>query len=192
MPSSMIHLLTARKVRVDAPALFLLGNIAPDAVGARDIKDKNHLRTETDRESALRALAQCTDRADPFAEGVLLHLFLDYHWDRGPLTDFIHSYGEGWFLPYRNEISLAGAWLYHHSAWSERAWLDMRACEAQRQCECRGARADEIAGFLERNHRWHAANNIGPSPFYPPAFVESFTGRAAENYRVWRDEFPGK
>ena len=126
MPSMMVHLLTATKVCPDAPALFWLGNVAPDAIGSREEKDKSHFRTIPNRIDALRDLALSISGENPFSEGVLLHLYLDLRWDIEAYQNFAVAYtGEDWFRAYRNEIALASAWLFHHATWSMEVWQEM-------------------------------------------------------------------
>lgn len=61
MPSTMVHILTAYKIKPDSLALFWIGNLAPDCISDRNIKDIFDLRKAADRESALKNFAETID-----------------------------------------------------------------------------------------------------------------------------------
>ena len=116
----MIHLLVANKFNTSGSALFYLGNIAPDAVVDWHDKDVSHFRDMEDRQPALLSLAKET--TGDFAEGVLLHLYCDWKWDTGIRQKYIGETGDDWFVLYRNELSLAGSYAFHHTEWAKRLW----------------------------------------------------------------------
>lgn len=101
MPGSMVHLLMARKVNPKDSILFYIGNIAPDAVTNWKEKDVTHFRNLPDRSEALATLARQTSPSDDFAEGVLLHLYMDWRWDTLVRHEFIKATGSDWFTKYR-------------------------------------------------------------------------------------------
>lgn len=183
----MIHLLAAYKLETDPDALFCIGTVAPDAVKTREDKDKTHFRILSNREEALADLARHTVEGDSYGEGVLLHLYLDWLWDDQAYRVFSKQHHEdGWFLTYRNEIAKAGSYIYHHYGWSKKAFLKMLSCPVELYGQTPGASEAEVSDMIKRNYLWHNDNNIGPSDFFSPDFVEDFANRAADEYRVWR------
>lgn len=192
MPSSMIHLMTAKKVHPDSPVLFYIGNVAPDAAYGREFKDKTHFRDIQDRESALLKLADKIQ--NDFEEGVLLHLFLDWKWDSGPMQAFIRNYGNDWFLPYREDIGQVSALLFHRDKWFGEMWEEMMEYDPgeymliykELLCVTESEMAGtDITDFLRRNYKFHTAN-LGNPTFYMPEFVDEFTDTVAQEYIDWR------
>lgn len=190
MPSLMVHLLTAYKFNKDSNTAFFIGNIAPDSISTWKEKDRSHLRDRSDRLEALIRLARAYEDQSDMDQGILLHLFLDYKWDIGPMKGFIEGYqGLGWLQAYRYEIGLASAWLYHHTSWGQRLWQQMEAYPKGLLSNNYSFIADDIQGLISRNHTWHRDNNIGPSPYYPPAFVEEFTSKAVADFKDFLSQY---
>lgn len=186
MPSLMIHLLTAYKYNPNASAAFWIGNIAPDSVSEREEKDKTHLRDKPERFNSLRELALTMNLHDDFSKGILLHLFLDYYWDSYPMRNFIENYkGDNWFPIYRQEIALAGGWLFHHTDWSKTVWDEMLACPLMVYENVHGIVKGDINDFIIRNSKWHVESNIGPSSVFTPDFIEEFTSKVAIDFKNW-------
>lgn len=184
MPGSMVHLLAAERVNPRGSALFLLGNIAPDAVADWHDKDITHFRNLADRRPALKALAHET--AGDFAEGVLLHLFVDWKWDTTVRQDYIDKSGDDWFSGYRNELSLSGSYAFHHTDWATGVWQQMDSLAIETFGETPCASAQEVKDFVRRNHRWHIENAVGPSLAFPPSVIDRFTAQVANEYIRWR------
>lgn len=179
MPSSMIHLLTAYKIKPDASAEWWVGNISPDSGDlTREEKDLTHLRnlSNAEREMKLREMSDNLKLNDLYNEGKLLHLFTDYHWD---ITAFANYYRDDKsdyaFRNYRNEISIAGAWLYHTKEWSRDIWEMMANHDLT---------ADERI-FINRNYKWHDSNYLGIPTYYTPDFIEKFTNEIKCKYLNW-------
>lgn len=190
MPSSMIHLLTAYKYNPNSSGLFWVGNIAPDCISGWREKDRLHLRDRTDRLNALRELALNVNLHDDMSRGIILHLYLDYKWDIFSLKRYIEEYGgEDWLLPYRNEISLASAWYYHHTEWSKGVWNDMTACPVFLCDNNLGYNNEAIISYIDRNYKWHDENNIGPSSVFTPDFIDGFTDKVVKEFRNWLMEY---
>jgi hypothetical protein len=181
----MTHLQLARLVRPAGSALFFLGTVAPDAVRGWHEKDASHFRDLTDRMPALSALARET--AGDFAEGALLHFYLDWRWDTTYLRAYQQRAGNGWFASYREEIAQAGSWAFHRASWAAEIWAAMEDVPLRDYGVTRGAAAEEVRAFLERNHRWHRENCIGPSGAFPPEMTEAFLARTAVEYVLWRE-----
>ena len=186
MPSTMIHLLTAYKYNPEASTAFWIGNIIPDSVRDWKEKDKTHFRDRPDRFNALEEMAHSLNLEDELSEGILLHLFLDYLWDSSPMHNYIKNFtGDSWFIAYRQEIALAGAWLYHHVNWSKRVWDEMISFPTSGYEKAPSISKENVPDFIARNSKWHYENNIGPSPAFPPDFVEEFTDKAVIEFKKW-------
>ena len=191
MPSCMIHLHAAHLLRSGRSVLFCVGAIAPDAIEDWRAKDLTHLRGVPDRAAALAGIARETDPDDDFAQGALLHLYVDSRWDACQLARYWDSLGGrpaggDWVPHYRREISLASAWVYHHSPWARPLWEEMLALPPERCGPLPGMSREDIRAYLTRNFQWLEDNPGPPSSLYPPEEVEAFTLEAAEGYRAWR------
>lgn len=188
MPSAMVHLLAAYKYNSNPSTEFLIGSITPDVIKGWKEKDRNHLRDREDRPRALKELAHGMDLHDDYSLGLLFHLYTDYEWDIGPREEFIKDYeGYTWFEPYRHEIALVGAWLYHHTDWSERVWRELMSYPLG-NLKNNEYDITEIEKYIARNYSWHKDNAIGPSLVFTPELIEKFTGRAVLNFRDWLDK----
>ena len=186
MPSSMIHLLTAYKYNPNACQTFFIGNIAPDSVSDWKEKDKSHFRDKTDRLVALKNLALSIDLSSDFNKGILLHLFLDYHWDTDPMKNYIKMCKEDkWFQSYREEIALAGGWIYHNTEWGKAIWNEMMECPPEVYEDIHGIKKEEVFDFIVRNSKWHKENNIGPSSAFEPEYIDKFTSKVAKEFKNW-------
>jgi len=193
----MIHLHTAHLLRGGRGALFCLGAVAPDAIEDWRAKDRTHLRDAPDRAAALAATARNTDPRDDFAEGALLHLYTDWLWDTDQLERYWASLGGGgsrpgrpaggdWVALYRHEISLASAWVYHHSPWARALWEELLAVPQGYYGPLPGMDKKDIRAYLTRNFQWHEAHSGDPSALFPPQEAEAFTLAAARGYPAWR------
>lgn len=185
MPGSMIHLITANKVKPDGSTLYYLGNIAPDAVIDWHDKDITHFRNLEDRQSALAAFAQKV--TNDFSEGVLLHLYLDWKWDTVIRQKYIDEVGDDWFVPYRNELSLSGSYAFHNTKWAKQIWYDMDLIDVSSYGVTPCASVMDVKKFLSLNNKWHNENAIGPSLAFPPNIINEFTDEVAREYIDWRN-----
>ncbi len=188
MPGIMVHLSVAKRINPDADVRFLIGSVAPDAVSEWHAKDMAHLRSHENREAALADRAAHTDRDDSFAEGVLIHLFVDWKWDTTLRDAFIERMGEGWFSHYRDELGLSSAYLFYNTPWSKEVWQRMTACGISAYGEVEAATSEEVRTFLRRNYRWHVEHDDTASDAFPPGVVEEFIRNTSEAYKVWRGE----
>jgi len=187
----MIHLHAAHLLREARGVLFCVGAVAPDAIEDWRAKDRTHLRDAPDRAAALAKIARETDPGDDFAQGALLHLYVDARWDAGPLARYWASLGGrpeggGWVPFYRREISLASAWVYHHSPWARPLWEEMLALPPARYGPLPGMGREGIRAYLTRNFRWLEENPGPPSTLYPPGEAEAFTLDAVTAWQTWR------
>ena len=186
MPSALIHLLTGRNFKKDGSIPYFIGNVAPDCVSERTIKDHTHLRDRSDRHQAIADLRDSMDLTDEYQLGALLHLYADMCWDEGPQKGYKDAYpevsGNDWFKPYRYEISLASAHIFHRSEWGEPLWREMLECPDERFDSLSDFPCESVRGYLTRNYKWHFENDIGPSPAFPPDVVERFCRETAESF----------
>jgi len=194
VPSAMIHLTAARVLFPDAPTIFYLGNVAPDAVSERERKDKTHFRDLPDREKALFDFASAIEEDDYFRKGVLFHLFCDDLWDNFVTKKYIKANfksGEDWFHPYRNEIAHAGAWIFHNRCWGDKLWSELQSCaeNAEIVCPYLDCKKEDIVNYLSFNGRWHRESNLSPSEHFTPDFVDSFAADAAAKHRDWLKKY---
>lgn len=186
MPGSMIHLLMAHKVNPKGSTLFYMGNIAPDAVINWNEKDITHFRNLPDRSEALAALALKTSPSDDFAEGVLLHLYIDWRWDTLVRDEFIKTVDSDWFAKYREELSLAGGYTFHHTGWAKDLWEQMELFDVYKYGKIPGATAEELRDFISRNNKWHNDNNTESSTAFTPDFINDFIIKIADEYTQWK------
>lgn len=186
MSSSMVHLSCARQYDPAAPILFYTGNIAPDLIGDRVQKDQTHFRGIPARFEALHRFAETLDLSDPFSRGVLLHLFLDLHWDREGYEVYRsrHEQEAGWFTRYRREIFLAGAYLYHHTAGADALFLEMNRTflDPAAVYPC-GITRDGLQAFLARTWYSMLDARLACSAAFPPAFVNQFTAFVCSEFK---------
>jgi len=180
----MMHLLAASKTRPTGSILFYIGNIAPDAVSNRHDKDIFHLRNLQDRLPTLISLAKNT--SGDFAEGLLLHLYVDWKWDTTIMQKYINETGQGWFAQYRNELSLAASYLFHHTDWAKKILGDMDTLDTACYGNTPGVSVTDVKNWVSRGNKWHNENNIGPSSVFTPDLVENFASLVAEEYNIWR------
>ena len=185
MPDSMIHMILAHKVNQEGSSLFFLGNIAPDGVRGRYVKDITHFRNLNEREPALIDLAKKT--SGDFAEGVLLHLFFDWKWDGMVLQKFIDKTGGDWFASYRNEILHAGSYAFYHLDWAKKIWQDIENLDMNSYGETPQATNEDVKNLMIRKHTWYKENRIDQSSAFPPDLIEDFTTQVSEEYVEWRE-----
>jgi hypothetical protein len=184
MPDSMTHLIVARKINPEGSTVFFLGNLTPDAVVEWPDKDIVHLRDLDDREPTLIALAKET--TGDFAEGILLHLYVDWVWDETIRQEHRNKIADDWFTIYRNELSLAGCFSFHNNEWAKQLWHDMDALDVCEYGITPRATTDDVKEYISRNNKWHNETNIGPSPAFPPEIIEEFALKIAKEYPKWR------
>ena len=188
MSSAMVHLTCAKLYDPDAPTLFYTGNIIPDLLYSREEKDVTHFRhlPPERRMEALLCFAEGLNLSEPLEKGVLLHLFLDLHWDKAGYEAYRHLHGEepGWFVNYRQEIFLASAYLYHHTPWAKELFFAMNRTflPTEKTYPC-GITRDGAQAFVSGT--WYRLLNgrEAVSGAFPPDFVEAFAKDVAEKFR---------
>lgn len=186
MSGLMVHLMMAHKINPNGAALYYIGNVAPDAVSDWKYKDLTHFRNLQNRRDALDDLAHRTDPSDSFAEGVLMHLYLDWKWDIQARDSFIRKTKGEWFTKYRAEISYASSYAYHHTDWAKDVWDMMSACNPSEYGSAPGATAEELKDLIEKNYKWHRENKTKRSKAFPPKYIDEFIHKTVEEYTEWK------
>ena len=183
MPSSMLHLITAKKVNPNAGIDFYVGNLAPDAIRERELKDAVHFRSTKDREDALKEFAIKAD--NEYLKGVLLHLFVDWKWDKTWVVDYFSRNGDKRLSSYHDEIGVMSASAFHNNKWAHGLWKQLEAWDGNGFVEIAHIHKDNIIDMIQHVHKWHTANNIGPSVVFPPDLVGKFATDTANDFVRW-------
>ena len=183
MPSSMLHLLVAKKVNPNAGINFYIGNLAPDANRERAEKDKVHFENALDMEIALKEFALKAD--NDYLKGFLLHLYVDWKWKTKHLTDFINKTGNGWHPKYIDEISKISAHAFHNTEWAYELWEQMDLYDMFDYVETPFTAKENIREFIHRNKKWHIENKLESSAKFPPELIENFANDTADNFIKW-------
>jgi hypothetical protein len=197
----MQHLQAAQFLWPQGDALCFIGALAPDGMPAWAAKEDAHLRSVPNRAAALAALAKQTDPANTFAEAALLHLFLDWRWDIGPLRRFIETRGcrlgqdfggrPPWLEEYHAELGLLSASQYRSLPWSKDVFSLIEALPLAQYPTLPGMTAGDIDGFIRRNRRWLEKHlDSPPSVAFPDTLAEDFMQKAVAGYLAWRKESP--
>ena len=189
MPSSMTHLLCAKMLAPDAETKFFVGNISPDCIDVREIKDHSHFRElpESERLDALRKMARTLDLDDPYQLGVVYHLFADYTWDTGPQAAHRAWYsGDDWFHDYRFAINECGREIYRRYGWCKGLWVDMAALDESQYSAIPEFPPDEIKDFILRGQKRSAIEPEAPSAFFTPELVDAYCAETAERFSDYR------
>lgn len=183
MPSSMLHLLVAKKNNPTASIDFYIGNIAPDARRDRDIKAKTHLRDVHDRESALKELAR--KAKNEYLKGMLLHLFTDWKWEETILSDFAKKQGENWYKKYFEEISKMTAYAFHNTDWAYHLWEQMELCDGTNFIETEFISKDDVKLLIQHQRKWQMENKLDSSLAFPTALIEKFADDTSDTFNEW-------
>ena len=183
MPSSMLHLLVAKKINPNASIDFYVGNIAPDAHKDQNIKTKTHLRDVYDRESALKELAQ--KAKNEYLKGMLLHLYTDWKWEQTLLSDFAKKEGENWYEKYNEENSKMVAYAFHNTDWAYCLWEQMALCDGNNFIETEFISKDDVKLLIQRQRNWLMDNKLASSSACPPALIEKFADNVADDFDKW-------
>ncbi|MDR3314636.1 MAG: hypothetical protein LBS96_09335 [Oscillospiraceae bacterium] len=193
MPSVMQHLQVAWLLCPAGSPRYFAGALAPDGMRTWQAKEIAHLRTAPNRAAALADLARRTDPADDFAQAALLHLFVDWKWDTGPLRRFVEARGcrlgenhngrPPWLDAYHHELGLASAWLHRSAPWAGEVWQKLFACDPATYSPLPGITPEDIFDFITRSHRWLEENrDAPPSTAFPPEMSEAFAVQVSKDY----------
>ncbi len=197
MPSTMIHLLLAEKVKPTAPTDFFIGNIAPDAIAVRQNhhfkdKDKLHFRDSATRQKDIENLSRSINLSVPYCEGYIMHLFLDMYWDRDCMNPYIAGrQPREWVKPYRQEISKASSWLYYNNFTLNKIWNNMISYNKPITEVIQGITYYEVKEYYNSVYLCYERYKSEPSSFYPVDFIDSYIDKIAEKYINWINTIKG-
>ncbi len=187
MPCAMMHLQCAKHFNANADIAFYIGNLAPDALDIREIKDKTHLRIYTDgREAMLIRYAKSLDTRDSYQLGTLLHLYADMFWDRGPMKRHQDEYkGDNWFRDYRNQNRMICSHMFNAKPWAKPLWEKMTQADEKLYSSVDLFSPSDIKSYLLRNYDWHCNSDLGPATDFTVKTIEDFCRNTAENFKKW-------
>jgi len=183
MPSSMPHLMVAKKVNPNASIDFYIGNLAPDANREREQKDKAHFENVPDMETTLKEFALKAD--NDYLKGVLLHLYVDWKWKTTYLVDFINKIGDEWFLKYRKEIGKITAYAFHNTEWAFELYKQLENWDCGGFVEIEFITEENIKEFISRSKKWQIENKLEASAAFPPPLIEKFANDTADDFIKW-------
>lgn len=187
MPSPMIHLLAAYETDSKASDSFWVGNLAPDYINDRQLKDELHFRNTSDRMEALRQFKQKINTVNPFEAGWLLHLFVDACWDEIMISAFKKKYiSSDWFIKYREETALASFYLYHHMDWAQKVWTQILKADLSNISPTLPITQCDAELYRDRLYKRHSESKMDSvSLEYNEELLLDFCKKTADNYKNW-------
>ena len=187
MPSSMLHLIVAKKVEPNGSIDWYIGNIAADAIRDRKQKDEAHFENHPNIEAALKEFAQKAD--NDYLKGILLHLYTDWKWKTTYLVDFINKTEGRWYPQYAEEIGKLTAYAFHNTEWAQKLWEQMEQCDEFGFRETTFIMEKEgVKEMIRAQKRWQTENKTGPSEAFPPTLIETFANKTAAEFILWCNE----
>ena len=186
MPSSMPHLIVAKKIIPNANIDFYMGTLAPDAVKERTEKEKVHFAYVSDIENALKAFSLKAD--NDYLKGFLLHLYTDWKWNTTHLSDFINKTNGSWYPAYREEIGKVTAYAFHNTEWAHSLYEELEFWDFNGFVETEFITKDSIKEWIGRSKKWRIENKREPSLAFPPTLIETFTNNTASDFIKWFSE----
>ncbi len=193
MPATMTHLFAAHTLWEGGSDAFFLGSVLPDCVDAdRTLKDRIHFRDIPGEKRLPALIAFAGEKLDPgrdFDLGVLLHFYLDFLWDRGPMRWHRQCYaGDDWFRDYRRTLRQAGLFLAHTDGMAPALWDRLEAAPETAWQNSLGYPPEDVRKFLTFNVAFHRRPDEGASDFFTPDLVEAFVKAACGAFCRWVEE----
>ncbi|MDR3310335.1 MAG: hypothetical protein LBS90_03165 [Oscillospiraceae bacterium] len=190
MPGQSIHFAVAHEYMPGGDGLFYFGNIAPDYIDVRAVKDIIHLRVAPDRPGALTALRGTLEPGNLFELGWLLHLFADMCWDNTAYADFAARHGgeDGWFENYRGELGKLSRTLFGTLPWipGVRAKIESEELDDTRALTKVLPVPLELGWYRDHVFRRHLRPRENDAPVeLTVEYAERFAAETAEKFRVW-------
>lgn len=183
MPSSMPHLIVAKKVNPNASVDFYVGNLSVDAIRDVDIKGKAHFENAPDMEIALKEFA--VNANNDYLKGVLLHLYVDWKWKTVYLTNFANEIGQNWLPKYREEISKITAYAFHSISWALELYEQLEQWNYDGFIETEYIKEENVKDYIHTTKKWQMDNKLEPSLAFPPELIEKFANDTAEDFKKW-------
>ena len=185
MPGSTIHLMFARMLKEQGSTAYFAGSVAYDAVADYHEKDKTHFRKTEGRIQKIIDYARSLPKCD-WNDGVITHLYLDWRWDECELNRFIECHGEGWFKPYRADISRVSHHFAHKLPWCHGLWRDIYDMPQSQYGEIPRATGDNVRDFICMGYHSQLETRDYPK-FFLPEHVEHFLQMTALEYPWFLD-----
>jgi len=182
MPSSMVHLIVAKKVNPNASTDFYVGNLAPDAIKERQIKNKVHFADAPDMEAALKKFGLKAD--NDYLKGFLLHLYVDWKWNTTYLSDFINKSDGDWDT-YKDEISKVTSYAFHDVKWAYNLYAQMKHWNYYGFVENKFITKDDVKKWIDRSRKWQIENKLESSTAFPPTLIEKFANDTTNEFINW-------
>jgi len=182
MPSSVIHLLVAKKINPIADIAFYIGNIAPDAVSDEQKKNIIHLRNVPDREIALKDYILKVNNKNEYIKGIILHLFVDWKWDKLIIPDFEKEHGKN---KYGQAMITATLDAFHNTEWSYQLWEQMELCENYDFIETEYILKNEIRSFINNRRKWQMENKALSASIFTPSIIDKFVNDTVNDFNNW-------
>ena len=183
MPSSMPHLIVAKKVNPNASIDFYIGNLAPDANREREKRDEVHFENAPDMETALKEFALKAD--NNYLKGFLLHLYADWKWKNKYLVDFINKINGRWHPLYIDEIGKITSYAFHNTEWAYSLYEQLEHWDSTGFVENESITKENIKEFITRSKKWQIENKLEPSTEFPPPLIEKFANDTADDFIKW-------
>lgn len=180
MPGSTLHLMFARLLNEQGSTAYFAGSVAYDAVKDFHQKDKTHFRKTDDRIHKIINYARTLPKTD-WNEGIITHLYLDWRWDECELARFIEYYGEGWFAPYRADISRVSHYFAHKLPWCHDLWRQIYDMPQEQYGEIPLAKPENVREFITLGYNSQLETRDYPKLFLPNQ-VELFLQMTALEY----------
>lgn len=190
MPGSTLHLMFARLLNKKGSTAYFAGSVAYDAVADFHEKDKTHFRKTDDRIHKIIDYVRTLPKSD-WNNGIITHLYLDWRWDECELARFIEYHGEGWFKPYRADISRISHHFSNSLPWCHPLWRDIYDMPQSQYGEIPRATGDDVREFLCFGYHSQLETRDYPL-FYLPDQVEHFLQMAALEYPQFLDVVENK
>lgn len=189
MPGSTIHIMFAHMLEPEASDRYFAGCVAPDAVEDYHIKDKTHFRKIPDRAARIAAFIRGLPDND-WCRGMMTHLYLDWRWDMCELERFIALHGEGWFRPYREDISRLSRYFSHRFAYCGDIWRRIYELPIGEYGVVPEADSAAVREFITAGYRSSQQPSEPPRLFMPDE-AERFLEMAALEYPRFLKSFAG-
>jgi hypothetical protein len=182
MPSSVIHLLVAKKVNPAADISFYIGNIILDAVPNEQNKAALHLRNVPEREIALKEYILKVNSKNDYIKGIILHLFVDWKWDTLIIADFEKEHGSS---KYKQAMITATLDAFHNTEWSYEIWKKMGQCDLFDFAETEYLSKNDIKSFINNRKKWQMENKALSDSLFTPEIIDKFVNDTASVFNDW-------
>ena len=185
MPVPTIHMLIAKKVNPNADIDFYVGNLAPDAITAGEIKNKVHLYDASDWEDALRKFAFKAN--NDYLKGMVLHLFADrkFHVFWNENTNFPWQESKEFWEKYREYNRQIDSYAYHNTEWAYSLYEEMENWDYSGFSKTDFITRDDLKSAIMEHRQWLIENKFDLPSVFPPSFVEKFVDSSAEDFNRW-------